>query len=395
MKRPRFGLLAGGKARWCSGCGKGHDGAVDLVGKKCEDCGLKQPRLGLPSEGKLRWCVGCGKLHLGAVNLADMKCEDCQGKQPTFGLPAEGKKRWCSDCGKGHAGASYVSGKKCEGCQLKRPTFGMLADGKVRWCSGCAQGHVGAMNITHKKCEGCRKRPTFALPAEGKERWCAGCAKGHVGAVDVVHTNCEVCGKKQARHALPSDEKKRRWCGDCAPKAALPRQKPVAWEAQLALLAGYKAAHGDCSVPRGWAEDKQLATWVMTQRKLKRDLDRGLPSGRMTVAWAARLTTLGFVWDTAAARAEAVKEAHTTAKATKVVEEAKAAAAAKDRGTCAIFRDMGMLAVAQPGLFAGARAGGRAARVVAAAAASNRSAAPRIAVLADLAGLAAADSATD
>jgi hypothetical protein len=133
----------------------------------------------------------------------------------------------------------------------------------------------------------------------------------------------------------------------------------------------------------------------MTQRKLKRDLDRGLPSGRMTVAWAARLTTLGFVWDTAAARAEAVKEAHTTAKATKVVEEAKAAAAAKDRGTCAIFRDMGMLAVAQPGLFAGARAGGRAARVVAAAAASNRSAAPRIAVLADLAGLAAADSATD
>ena len=66
---------------------------MDLVGKKCEDCGLKQPRLGLPSEGKLRWCVGCGKLHLGAVNLADKKCEDCQGKKPTFGLPAEGKKR--------------------------------------------------------------------------------------------------------------------------------------------------------------------------------------------------------------------------------------------------------------------------------------------------------------
>ena len=243
----------------------------------------------------------------------------------------------------------------------------MLADGKVRWCSGCAQGHVGAMNITHKKCEGCRKRPTFALPAEGKERWCAGCAKRHVGAVDVVHTNCEVCGKKQARHALPSDEKKRRWCGDCAPKAALPRQKPVAWEAQLALLAGYKAAHGDCSVPRGWAEDKQLATWVMTQRKLKRDLDRGQPSGRMTAAWAARLTTLGFVWDTAAARAEAVKEAHTAAKA-KVVEEAKAAAAAKDhRRTQAIF-------------------GRQWQAKVAAAAASNRSAAPKIAVLADLAG---------
>ena len=77
MKRPRFGLLAGGKARWCSGCGKGHDGAVDLVGKKCEDCGLKKAGFGLPADGKKRWCGGCAKVHAGAADLAKKKCEGC------------------------------------------------------------------------------------------------------------------------------------------------------------------------------------------------------------------------------------------------------------------------------------------------------------------------------
>ena len=34
MKQPCFGLLAEGKARWCSGCGAGHGGAVNVVGHK-------------------------------------------------------------------------------------------------------------------------------------------------------------------------------------------------------------------------------------------------------------------------------------------------------------------------------------------------------------------------
>ena len=38
------------------------------------------------------------------------------------------------------------------------------------------------------------------------------------------------------------------------------------WEAQLARLVAYKAAHGDCNVPKRWAEDPRLATWVTTQR---------------------------------------------------------------------------------------------------------------------------------
>ena len=36
------------------------------------------------------------------------------------------------------------------------------------------------------------------------------------------------------------------------------------WEAQLARLAAYKAAHGDCSMPYDWAEDPRLATWIKT-----------------------------------------------------------------------------------------------------------------------------------
>ena len=70
----------------------------------------------------------------------------------------------------------------------------------------------------------------------------------------------------------------------------------LAYLAQLARLAAYKAAHGDCNVPRGWAEDPRLARWVTKQRVLKRQLDRGEPSQGMTAGRAARLTALGFAW---------------------------------------------------------------------------------------------------
>jgi hypothetical protein len=69
------------------------------------------------------------------------------------------------------------------------------------------------------------------------------------------------------------------------------------WEVQLARLAAYKAAHGDCSVPRGWAEDPGLASWVNNQRDYKRKLDRGEPSRGITVERAARLEALGFAWE--------------------------------------------------------------------------------------------------
>jgi hypothetical protein len=61
---------------------------------------------------------------------------------------------------------------------------------------------------------------SFGLPADGKLRWCSGCAKAHKGAQNNKKKKCEGCGLNVARIGLSSDEKKRRWCGDCAPKAA-------------------------------------------------------------------------------------------------------------------------------------------------------------------------------
>jgi hypothetical protein len=70
----------------------------------------------------------------------------------------------------------------------------------------------------------------------------------------------------------------------------------VAWEEKLARLAVYNEAHGDCNVPRGWAEDPRLARWVAYQRQGKKALDRGEPSLGMTAARAARLEALDFAW---------------------------------------------------------------------------------------------------
>ena len=69
------------------------------------------------------------------------------------------------------------------------------------------------------------------------------------------------------------------------------------WERWLAKLKAHKRAHGDCSVPKGWAEDPRLATWVCAQRQYKKKLDRGEPSEGMTAARVVKLEALGFAWD--------------------------------------------------------------------------------------------------
>jgi hypothetical protein len=81
------------------------------------------------------------------------------------------------------------------------------------------------------------------------------------------------------------------WEGIKAPR------NEVEWEAQLARLAAYKAAHDDCNVPKRWAEDPRLGNWVNNQRRLKRKLDRGEPCKGMTADQAARLAALGLVWN--------------------------------------------------------------------------------------------------
>ena len=69
------------------------------------------------------------------------------------------------------------------------------------------------------------------------------------------------------------------------------------WEAQLARLAAFKVAHGDCSVLQGWGDDPRLTSWVNQQRSLKEKLDRGEPSKGLTAERVAKLEVLGFVWE--------------------------------------------------------------------------------------------------
>jgi hypothetical protein len=110
----------------------------------------------------------------------------------------------------------------------------------------------------------------------------------------------------------PADFERRRWrvrggarAGKGADAAGGPRAaqglavRP--WGAQLARLVAYKAEHGDCNVPKRWAEDPRLGNWVNTQRALKRKLDRGEPSKGMTAERAAKLDVLGFAWQLSAA----------------------------------------------------------------------------------------------
>jgi hypothetical protein len=75
------------------------------------------------------------------------------------------------------------------------------------------------------------------------------------------------------------------------------RRNNAAWEGCLAKLAQYKVEHGDCDVPRDWAEDPKFGRWVASQQQLKEKLGRDETTANMTAARVAKLTALGFVWD--------------------------------------------------------------------------------------------------
>ena len=156
-----------------------------------------------------------------------------------------------------------AANKKCEDCQLKVPSFGLPAEGKKRWCSGCAKAHAEAVDICNKN----RAEGTTPPPGSSKA------AKATRAAKPAKADDAAMTAKADKKHS--SNEAK--------------------WEAQLARLVAYEAAHGDCSVPQRWVEDPKLAMWVLHQRQGKRKLDRSEPSG-MTAERAARLTSLGFVW---------------------------------------------------------------------------------------------------
>jgi hypothetical protein len=99
--------------------------------------------------------------------------------------------------------------------------------------------------------------------------------------------------KKKVKKAKPSKLGKVIKKKKTAPAAGNNRND-AGWEAQLAKLAAYKAAHGDCSVPGVWSEDPRLSRWVHAQRAAKKRLDRGNPSLGMTAERAAKLTALGI-----------------------------------------------------------------------------------------------------
>ena len=48
-----------------------------------------------------------------------------------------------------------------------------------------------------------------------------------------------------------------------------------AWAERYDELQTYKNEHGNCNVPQGWPENKQLDLWVSAQRKQKTEFDNG------------------------------------------------------------------------------------------------------------------------
>lgn len=73
-------------------------------------------------------------------------------------------------------------------------------------------------------------------------------------------------------------------------------QKDSKWLASLAQLVAYKEEFGDCIVPRGYASNPRLASWVAEQRKQYKLLQDGKPSS-ITPERIERLEKLDFAWN--------------------------------------------------------------------------------------------------
>lgn len=85
------------------------------------------------------------------------------------------------------------------------------------------------------------------------------------------------------------------------PKAVLhlpkkPSKNNSKWLATLEELKSYKEEHGDCIVPRGYANGPKLASWVAEQRKQYKLLKDGKQSS-ITSERIDLLNELGFAWN--------------------------------------------------------------------------------------------------
>jgi hypothetical protein len=73
-------------------------------------------------------------------------------------------------------------------------------------------------------------------------------------------------------------------------------KKDTKWLISLAQLVEYKKEFGDCIVPRGYAPNPRLASWVAEQRKQYKLHKDGKPSS-ITPARIERLNELDFAWN--------------------------------------------------------------------------------------------------
>ncbi|KAL9183321.1 LOW QUALITY PROTEIN: hypothetical protein ACHAXT_005108 [Thalassiosira profunda] len=71
------------------------------------------------------------------------------------------------------------------------------------------------------------------------------------------------------------------------------------WGKMFAILKTYKEEKGNCNVPKGYAQDKQLGTWVQTQRKHYKKWLEDQNHGQMTPERVQQLESIGFVWSPA------------------------------------------------------------------------------------------------
>ena len=64
----------------------------------------------------------------------------------------------------------------------------------------------------------------------------------------------------------------------------------ISWDTRLMELIEFKRTHGHCNVPATWRHNKELGSWVGTQRKYMRN-------GKLSEERVAALTSIGFEWE--------------------------------------------------------------------------------------------------
>lgn len=93
----------------------------------------------------------------------------------------------------------------------------------------------------------------------------------------------------------------------CAPIPPVKKVTNEQWDIMFQRLISYKALHGDCLVPKRYAMDPKLGTWVETQRvqykRLERtkndgknDIEYVIPNKRLTTERLSKLHSIGFAW---------------------------------------------------------------------------------------------------